>query len=666
MYIKKLISNKYIFSAFIVLVISVLLEIFVFNFSSFRCDGKNATVLAQDVTTDEESDYYTDVFTFDDYVKNVDVELDVENHDLAYVSVMLTDEGDKYEYSTPEYIVCDGIRRSGFSNIYPFGKVHTIQVKVRVDEGCVAHIRSINANAHIPVDIKPVRFLLVFAVLWLGYLIFADTALHTVCFDEKKGWQWIVTVIVMILLLVLGSYINKADPVLMGSPWPHHSQYQELARSLDKGTVELTEQYVDPRLLETENPYDTITLQAEGISYSMDYAFYDGHYYVYFGIVPEVLFYFPYYRLKGADLANYKVMYILFVLLLIGVFATITGLVRRYFKSLPYVFYLLICAGTLLCANFVYLTVRSDIYNIPILCGVAFSFIGIGLWLEALNTDKKAIRRTALAAGSFSMALVAGCRPQLLLLSGIAIILFFFEDGFKNRRLFTKESVVDTICFCLPYVLVAIPVCWYNYVRFGSITDFGATYSLTTNDMNHRGFNMNRLLRSLYCYLFQTAVMNTDFPFLNSSYVEGGYMGRLLTEHTYGGMLVSNAVMVSLWLGLITGLKKLEKPIRYMVAYTVLSAVIIAGFDANCAGVLYRYTCDFAPAFMLAAIVLWMAYLDRARHVIDYRFASRLAYICFVLAGAYAFLTFIASGNSVCLENDNRQLFYLIRDYFVM
>ncbi|MBP5745857.1 MAG: hypothetical protein J6W58_06110, partial [Lachnospiraceae bacterium] len=380
--IKKLISNKLIMSFVIIALITVIIEIFFFNMSSFKSMRYETVTLAENVSTDDEYTYYTETATVNAPVVNVDVDMDVENYEVGYVSVILTDEGDKYEYQTPEYTVCNGIRRSGFSNIYPFGNVHTIQVKVRAEEGCIAHIKSIRANAHIPVDVKPVRLVLIFMILYMAYLIYTQSPIHDIFYDEKKTWQIVVTLLLLFCFLILGKMINKADKVLLDSPWPHHSQYQELARSLEKGTIEMTEQYVDPKLLEVENPYDTITLLAEDINYSMDYAFYRGHYYSYFGIVPELLLYYPYRVIKKADLPNYKAMYAFYVLLTIGVFLTVTGFVKRYIKSIPYIWYIAVISATQFSANFIYLTQRSDIYNIPIMGAVAFSFMGLGLWLN--------------------------------------------------------------------------------------------------------------------------------------------------------------------------------------------------------------------------------------------------------------------------------------------
>lgn len=662
--LKKLLKNKYIIAFLIVAAVTIVMEIFVFNISSWKSKGADTVLLAKDVTTDGTLEYVTEAFTVNGPVVNVNADIWVENHDIAYVSVILTDEGDKYEYATPEYEVCNNVAESGFSNIYPFDDVHTISVRVRVLDGCIAHIHSIEINAHKPVDMKPVRMIIVFVLLYLGYLIWTPSKIHEIYYDEKKLWQKVVTILMLIAFIILGRKISTANPLIMDSPWPHHKQYQELAHSLSEGTVVLTGHEVDPALLSAENPYDTIALMAEGVQYSMDYAYFEGHYYEYFGIIPEVLFYYPYYCLKGVDLPNYKAAYGFYIILVLGVWLTTSGIIRRYVKSIPYIFFILINIGTVFCANFVYLTVRSDIYNIPVIGAVACTFMGIGLWLYGLACEKKYIRIILIAAGSGFMAMVAGCRPQLLLISGIAIIWFIFEGGWKKRSLFSKGHIGEILAFLLPYALVAVVVCWYNYARFGNIFDFGATYSLTSNDMNHRGFNMNRLLRSLYCFLLQPATMSTDFPYLQPCNVLGNYMGRFLAEYTYGGILVANSFFACIWLWFFKGIRKTDKSVRAMVIFFVCSAVVIAAFDANAAGVLYRYTCDFAPAFVLAAIVLWSLYLDRGRVLVDYTFASRLAYIAVIIALGYSFMTFLASGDSVNIIENNRKLYHTIASYF--
>lgn len=660
----KNIKNKKFIGIIVVAVISILLEIFAFNFSSWYAKNVIPVTIASNVTTNDNWEYESETIILDSKVKNINVDASVKYLDTAYISVVLTDAGNKYPYETSTYTLCNGVNRSGFSNVYPFGKVHSIQVKIKSEEGCPVDINSIVVNAHIPVSVKPIRLLVVFVLLLFGYLVFSESKLHEIYYDEKKVWQKIVTLLVMISVMLIGIMLARSDKFLMTNPWPHHLQYQELARSLKAGTVELIEQPVDPKILDAPNPYDTVALYVDGIEYSMDYTYFNGKYYAYFGIVPEIMCYYPWLMITGKNLQNYQMMMILSVVFTFSMFWLVDELVRKYSKSLPYFFYILLSVVTSLSANFVYLISRPDIYNIPIMFAIMFSAFGFAAILHSLGADKKAAKCVCIALGAISLALVAGCRPQFLLLSGVAIIWLMFEDGFKNRKIFTKDTIAETALFIVPYVLVAILVCWYNYARFGNIFDFGATYSLTTNDMNNRGFNMNRLLRSLYCYMLQPAVINTDYPFLNPSYSGGNYMGKFLYEYTYGGILVTNTILVSLWIAVVTGFKKINKSMKMLVGYLAVSAVVIGAFDANSAGVLYRYTCDFVLAFIVAATVLWICFLDKSQNVITYKWAAKAVYICAVLALIYSLLTFVASGDSVCLLNDNKRLFFAIADYF--
>ncbi len=173
--------------------------------------------------------------------------------------------------------------------------------------------------------------------------------------------------------------------------------------------------------------------------------------------------------------------------------------------------------------------VRPDIYNIPIMMATCLTIWGFFLWLKGLQFGK--FRAFYFFLGSLCMAMVAGCRPQMLLYQIVAIPLFYSFVK-KERGLFAKKTWLETICFCIPYIMIGMLVFWYNDARFGSGFDFGATYSLTTNDMNQRGFNFARVFQGLFSFLIQPPVFNGDFPFLFSTNLETNYMGRNMTEFT--------------------------------------------------------------------------------------------------------------------------------------
>ena len=135
-------------------------------------------------------------------------------------------------------------------------------------------------------------------------------------------------------------------------------------------------------------------------------------------------------------------------------------------------------------------------YNVPIIYGLFFTTLGLGFWIKSTCYEK--LRKKYLALGSFSMALVAGCRPQMLIASFLAFIIF--KDYFFKREegcLFNKKSIKETFWALIPFVVVGSLIAYYNYARFGSILDFGANYNLTTNDMTKRGFEFDRIFLGL-------------------------------------------------------------------------------------------------------------------------------------------------------------------------
>ncbi len=654
--------------------LSAIAELFLFNLSSLRSIGYSPITITDNISIDASDGYVTDAFKVDAKVHNVYIEdMDLINVEYADVYVSLTDEGDQYEYDLPVERVVPGVKGSGYINIYPYGKVGEIRVHISLPEGGAGRIDRIGINGHKPFVLRPVRIMALWFVLSLLICVFMSGFYIETERNNKK--QLICIAALFVLLTVFGRWMSVSNPLMVSCPWPHHKQYQELAVSLSQGTVKLKEMEVSPLLLAKDNPYDTSALIKENIPYGMDYAYYKGSYYVYFGIVPELLLYFPYYAITGRSLANYNADLILYTLFVAGVLLCIRELIFRFapdekrpgYSKVPFVIYVLMCIGTCLFPNMVYLISRPDIYNIPIMAASAFTFMGLGLWLKA-DTINGYIRTACIALGSLSMALVAGCRPQMLLFSLTGIFLFVLRTGgngklsFKERTVFKKDRIADTLAICLPYLAVAIVVCAYNYLRFNNIFDFGATYSLTSNDMNHRGFNLDRLIRGLYCFLLQPAVMKTDFPYMESALIESSYMGRNMTEYTYGGVFATELVLLSLFAPLFAKLRGFTGEIKALVITFVMGALIIAGFDVNGAGILYRYSCDMIPGLLLAAMILWIVLMrdDDKSSMIQKLYAA-----AFVAGLAYAFLVFTGTEGSVNLKDNAVVLYERIRQGFL-
>ena len=630
--------------------------------------GCEPVVLSEGGSTDESGYFSTGEITIDGPVKNIFLNLrGLTGTDRAKATIYITDDGNAYEYPSPEFVIVPGVDKSGYTNIYPYGDVNSLRVNVQVDEGTQAEIASVTANVHAPFIFKIIRLALVFGLASILYAVFCETCIHTIYCERGNKKQFVFICAFIVFFLLLGYKLVTSNPKCVESPWLHHGQYQELAYCLDSGTVALPYE-VAPELLAKENPYDTIALQAENIPFHMDYAYHDGQYYVYFGPVPEFLLYYPYFKQTGESLPNYVAFYYFHAVFIVGVFGLLWELAHKFVRKLPFFLYLMLCVGVCLFPNYVFMAGRPDLYNIPIMSGTAFTMCGIWLWLRGLTVSKK--KGIFYALGSLCMALVAGCRPQLLLYSAVALPLFY-KETVTERNLFSKKGLKDTLCFVLPYILIGCFVFWYNAARFGNGFDFGATYSLTSNDMNTRGFNLSRLAHGLFSYLFQPPVIDSAYPFLKSSNLSVNYMGRNITEFMFGGIFAVNPLLwVIPYSILLGGYKKMNSLTKWMSGILAFAGFIIVCFDINGAGNLQRYASDMVPGFLLAAVILWMCILGQSCESCEscgqvaYRNRARLITLFTICGLAFAFLTFIAKGDSVCLIKNNAALFYNIESYF--
>ena len=115
---------------------------------------------------------------------------------------------------------------------------------------------------------------------------------------------------------------------------------------------------------------------------------------------------------------------------------------------------------------------------------------------------------------------------------------------FKKRTLFSKKSIAATICFVIPYIVVAAFLMYYNYIRFGSVFDFGANYNLTGNDMTRRGFNIDRIGLGSFSYLFQPVSLTATFPFLTTTVFTTNYMGTTIRELLFGGLFAISPLLL--------------------------------------------------------------------------------------------------------------------------
>lgn len=660
-------------------------EILVCNFSAWKSLFYGNRVVFENVeigggTAIEGSpgEYWVEEGIFTIHISQVDMDVhnlffafDFSKNEPVSYTVTLTDDGNAYPYSLPERVLMPGNRKSLYTNLYPSGKVGEIGVQFAVPAGSVVTVNGVCANARIPFVFSIGRVLVMLGAALLLY--------GTVCREEWQGrsaqghresaaagmctgsrGQRAITMVVIFLLIGMAWKLAHVNPICVASPWPHHKQYQELAEAMEKGHVFL-EHEPSEGLLNAPNPYDTIYLQANGIDYRADYAYYEGKYYVYFGVVPELLLYLPYYLLTGEHMFNYVAVFLFYSGFILAVFALYWEIIKRWFAKVPFLAYLLVSALTVCGGNYLFIIARPDLYDTPIMAANMFTVAGIWLWIKGKYTLQVKGRRVCYFLGSLCMALVAGCRPQMLLFSFLAIPLFW-DEVIRTRELFGKKNLWDTLCICLPYVLIAAGVMFYNGIRFSSPFDFGATYSLTSNDMTKRSFNMHQALLGLWHYFLRPPVVESGFPYLQGVQIESGsYMGKLNAEYTYGGLLAGNAF---LWVLLCVGKAKEKLKGKGLYALVWVSAavsVILGLVDVTGAGILQRYMVDMVWGIWFGAVLTWFAMMENGKEKGWLRTVMVcLAVVC-LLQAVYGFGVVLGNGDlSVNVRGNNPELYYYL------
>ena len=431
----------------------------------------------------------------------------------------------------------------------------------------------ITANAPRPLQFSLLRCIAVFLVLLAIYALRPQSGLWhrrwlagNVC-DRAAG---AVLAAILAAFVVVVPFWEPGNTGLATENynvafWDHESkisfvyeQYGALAHSLLNGRLDLMQ---DPPevLLALDNPYDSTAREAAQVNSLWDHAYYNGRYYVYFGIVPCLLFQLPFEAVTGIqNLAYPPCMIVMGLLFLLVSFGAVHQVVRRWFSQASSAAYLLSVAAIVLGSQLYYLFARPYIYEYAIVCGTSLLMLALWFWLSAANTavERRGALLAKLALGSLCMALVAGCRPQMELFAVLALPIFW-QRYLREKRLFTKQGITEAVAFVLPVVLVAIGLMWYNAARFGSPFDFGANYNLTSNDMTRRGFSVGRTAPAVLTFLFGIPGVQAVYPYLTATKMQTNYMGLTITELFYGGafaclplgaVVVEDAAPAAVWL----------------------------------------------------------------------------------------------------------------------
>ncbi len=619
-----------VFSA--ILVLSVGLELSIFNVNFYTTQKNEPTDLTAYVENYKTAEgYYAlhsgdviEITELDEEIENIHFNLN-ENFDLPVaVKLQLTDEANQYYYATPEKTIYPGVEKSQYANIHTAGKSQQIKIIISDDTEGTLKLDSLEINSKRPFDFSFLRLILLSCGLFFLYVFRPKSPLY----DRKlKNNQLLTSNLKLVIITVqcalivftgtmnptfLGFDVNGNGLYLSKLPMDHHNQYDDLAQAFLEGKTYIDNDDVPQSLIDMENPYDTgaryINQQNTGDTYKWDVAFFNGHYYVYFGIVPLLLMYLPCRIIFDAPFPSAVGIMFFASIFALGVFALLELIAKKKFKDVSVGTYLLTAIAFVNCCGAMFLVKRPDFYSVPIITAMAFVVWGMYCWFKGQSEQKK--QKLYYLLGSLFFALSVGCRPQMVLVCAVALPIFI-KDFFTEKQLFSKKGITDLIVLAIPFVVVATGIMYYNYIRFGSVTDFGSSYNLTTNDVTRRGFDIGRTGLGIFTYLFQPPQFTATFPFIEAVTINTNYIGKTIYELCFGGLITSLPV---LWF--IFALPKVKEKLKENNLFSFVLTLLGIGFalviaDTQAGGLLQRYYSDFGFIFFLAAAIVIFAIFDK-------------------------------------------------------
>jgi tetratricopeptide (TPR) repeat protein len=413
----------------------------------------------------------------------------------------------------------------------------------------------------------------------------------------KNAWRSLAVV----CALVIGyyAYMAQSGVAELLSPNAAETSYNLLVRGFRAGHLSL-EKEVPPGLAQLADPYDPAAhFLYQFPPYRMlDLSYYHGKLYLYFGVTPALIVFWPYVALTGHYLFHRQAVAIFCAVGYLASVGLLRALWRRYFAEVSVA---VVATGAFalgFATGVPVLLSQADVYQVPISCGYMLTMLAVGAIWCALHEPERRCRWLATASVVYGLAV--GARPSLLF--GAVILLVPVIQAWRERRQVWAVLLAATV----PILLIGLGLMLYNDLRFGSPFEFGQRYQLAANrQVTQRLFNLRYLWFNFRVYFLEPARWSGRFPFVHENAVlplPSGYDG---VEGAFG--ILTNIPLV--WLALAAPLAWRSRPAEAgtILRWFVTTAALLFGIGALSLclfrGAVFRYEVDFLPALLVLAVV---------------------------------------------------------------
>ena len=581
------------------LLIAIFLEITIFNIKAYRLDFSKAQEISfseeeiEDVQEENNAFSKVNLENLDTEIKTIYVKFkNLNPNEYIEYQISYSDETTK-ERNLPKKEYFEKIEESQYTAVYLSGKVESLSISYSKD----SELEEIQLNIPIPFNFNILRTISITLIILLIYSLKTHSFWQEAYTKENVKGQRVYFLILTFFILIL-CFFNIFNEYIETDLYN-----KDFVEALENGQTYLLEEPSE-KLLGLENPYDTVERSSikRGEDYIWDTALYNNHYYVYFGILPALILFLPFYIITGTFLKTSVVVLLFSVLSAIMLALIIEYIFKKHFSKLPFKMLVFSEISILFGSFLIWINVAPRFYEMVNVAGLYFSLQGIYLFLTIKKGGELSFKKLGL--GALCLALAVACRPTTLIASIIIIPIIW--NLFKQKKANKKEVLKLILVVMIPYIVVGLLLMYYNYIRFGSIFEFGAKYQLTMNDMRNLKNRLITIPAGFIYNLFNLPSFIGEFPFMqvNSNIPE--IFAYYYVEDMPGGVFILAPIAFA-----VLGIKKFLKTSKNTELKNLVVVILAVGIILNIIIVMQggstgRYLLDFAWYFVLAGILIYL------------------------------------------------------------
>lgn len=615
-------GKKFLKRTLVCFVVLLLAEIFLFNLKSFSTNKDQAFVELSDIqnNTPDTVEISEEGIIFRG---NGEIIFNVDQENINAVQL--------YFSGDPARFLCTmSITDDNFAEWYiDVAKKYTSSNYGKFDASFLSHgvLKTVKLNltevtGEVCIDYYEFTTTLPFEFSWLRFLFLFGTATlvcgivtfrlyeynYNRCSAKQQG---VISLLLVATVIMLCSFYNPDQTAAKYGEvdLTYSDPYQQMFDSFMSGRLSLKAEPTQ-ELMDMENPYDRSVRDNAAVGYYWDRAYYDGNYYSYFGATPVFLFYYPAYFITGYVPTTNMASIFFGILAVIFMYETIIAFTEKFVKKMNFLLLCSILASSVFVSGLAYLVDFSCFYMVPPIVSTCFLFLCLWTGIRACSKKNKYIQCILFAVCGLSFVLCFESRATKAFSALVLAPLFI--KVLVDKELSIKRRVASVISFMTPVVVGLVAVMIYNYVRFDSPFEFGATYQLTLSNIHANGITWKLFIPAMIHFFLQPAEICNVFPFFDFSIVNTANYGKYMcTEDSVGLMsypILALGIIIAPFL-LYYLRKRKGQPYKYNKArirnYTYLLMMIIVVLVAwmvfCVAGITIRYVTDVMPLVLLVS-----------------------------------------------------------------